>query len=92
MKIKQLQINIEQLAQQAQLLENSVTDEEVMCRVLDAKEYLARAWWALEGRYREDNQTTLEMTAAMKTKDCHSYEDRSKEQRNIAILGGDPTL
>ncbi len=68
MKIKQLQINIEQLAQQAQLLENTITDEDIMCRVLDAKEYLARAWWALEGTPREDNQTTLEMTAAMQSK------------------------
>ena len=51
---------LEQLAvmlERETLLEH---DETRVCELLDAQEYLRRAWHALDGSPTEDNQTTRE--------------------------------
>jgi len=60
-------INIH-LNQVATLLKKEIETEknqDRMCELQDAMEYMRRAWHRLDGIHCEDNQTTIEMINAM---------------------------
>ena len=66
MKTGALKVYLEQLA--VMLEKETLGEQNVdrVCELLDAQEYLRRAWHALDGSPTEDNQTTREMSRAMR--------------------------
>ena len=65
MKNANIKIQIEQLGIILRDESNTEQDTDRMCSLLDAMEYLRRAWHAIDGTAVEDNQTTGEMKKAM---------------------------
>ncbi len=61
MNDENLKACIEQVSDKVADRINQEKGDLAMCRLLDCQEYLARAWWALDGSgLREDNDTTIE--------------------------------
>ena len=60
MKTRALKVYLEQLAVMLEEETLRECDEARICELLDAQEYLRRAWHALDGSPTEDNQTTRE--------------------------------
>ncbi len=65
MKDGQLKIAIEQIGVLLRDEGEQERDEDRTCRLLDAREYLRRAWHAIDGSATEDNWTSIETHRAL---------------------------
>jgi len=68
MKSEKLKIYIEQNGALIDAELRTESDTERCCQLLDAREYLRRAWHALDGLPCEDNDTTIETQRAMQAR------------------------
>jgi len=66
MKDQKIKVLIEQLAVVLRDESQLETDTDRSCALLDANEYLRRAWHAIDGSPCSDNQTTIEAQSFMR--------------------------
>lgn len=65
MKDENLKVWTEQVAAKVNEELKTETNDDRVCRLLDAKEYLRRAWHALDGTPFEAEDTTIEVRKAI---------------------------